>query len=352
MRNVKVVIVGAGNVANELHLPAWRKMRGVEVVAVCDVNKESAERTARKWSIPKIYTDFDELLEDLEKEEIAVVDICTPPATHMPLSTRAMNAGFHVVLEKPMAMSLEESEQILRVYRRRKNEVKLCVIHNYLFSPSMLKIKSVIERNDVDILCVDIRMLHTLQDKMISDRNHWVHSLPGGRFGECLIHPIYLLHNLIGKLNIRDVYVWKRGSYEFVKYDELMATFDSNGERFGSIYVSFNSPRETSFPNIKIYGKDLILNFDGTNSTLTIQGNMEANSNFRRAVDSLKTSMQILKSVAKNAFEVLNGKWTSGHENLFRLLVNSILKNEEIPYSPEEAFEANKTFLEVLKRLP
>jgi len=127
--------------------------------------------------------------------------------------------------------------------------------------------------------------------------------------------------------------------------------FDS-GEKFGSIYISFNSPRETSFPSMRIYGKNLILNFDGTNSTFTIQKGMDTSSNIRRALDSLNVSMQLLGSTVKNGLEVVTGKWRLGHENLFRLFVNSISKGNEVPYSPEEAFEANKTFLEVLKRLP
>jgi predicted dehydrogenase len=347
---IMVAIIGAGNVANSMHLPSWAKIPEAKVVAVCDVNKENAERTAKRWKIPKVYMDFDELLEK-ERGAIAVIDICTLPSTHALLSVKAMEAGFHVLLEKPMAMSLEESERILKEYQRRKDEVRLCIIHNYLFSPSMLKIKSALEKNKVDVLGVEIRMLHTPQDEMISDKNHWVHLLPGGRFGECLIHPVYLLHNLIGKLSIRDVHAWKRGSYEWVKYDELMVTFDS-GEKFGSIYISFNSPRETSFPSMRIYGKNLILNFDGTNSTFTIQKGMDTSSNIRRAADSLNVSMQLLGSAVKNALEVVTGKWRLGHENLFRLFVNSISKGNEVPYSPEEAFEANKTFLEVLKRLP
>jgi len=175
---ITVAIVGAGNVANSMHLPSWAKISEAKVVAVCDVNKEYAERTAKKWKIPRAYTDFDELLEK-ERGAIAVIDICTPPSTHAPLSVKAMEAGFHVLLEKPMAMSLEESERILKEYQRRKNEVRLCIIHNYLFSPSMLKIKSALEKNKVDVLGVDIRMLHTPQDEMISDRNHWTHSLLG-----------------------------------------------------------------------------------------------------------------------------------------------------------------------------
>ena len=57
-------------------------------------------------------------------------------------------------------------------------------------------------------------------------------------------------------------------------------------------------------------------------------------------------------STVKNALEVFAGKWKSGHENLFRLFIDSMLENEEVPYSLGEAFEANKTFLEILKRLP
>ena len=68
--------------------------------------------------------------------------------------------------------------------------------------------------------------------------------------------------------------------------------------------------------------------------------------------DSLHISTQILKSTAENAFKVLTGKWRLGHENLFRFFVNSILEDKEMPYTPEEAFEANKTFLDVLRRLP
>lgn len=101
-------------------------------------------------------------------------------------------------------MSYEECRKIMDEYRRRKGEVRLCIIHNFLFTPPLLEIISIIDKK-LDILSVDIRMLHTPKDEMISDRTHWVHKLPGGRFGENLIHPIYILRNLMGKLNVRDV---------------------------------------------------------------------------------------------------------------------------------------------------
>jgi len=342
---LQIGIVGAGNVANSAHLPAWGRIGNVEVVAVCDVNKEFAERTAKRWKIPYIYTDFDELIEE---SRVKVVDICTPPDTHASLSIKAMDAGLNVILEKPMSMTIEESEEILREYQKRKDKVKLCVVHNILFTPPVIELKSLLSKKEVEILGVDIRWFHTPYDEKISDRNHWVHSLPGGRFGENLIHPVYILQDLIGELNVRDVYASKRGSYEWVKYDELYITFNSN-KGFGSIYISFNSPR-TGYPTIRVYGKNAILNFDGTNMTLLTQ-NQAGRLNMERTKDSISASVQILASTIKNAIRVVKG-WRTGHETLFRTFVNSIL-NEKVkfPYSPEEAFKANKIFLEILDRL-
>ena len=202
-------------------------------------------------------------------------------------------------------------------------------------------------------------MLHTPSDYMISDRTHWVHSLPGGRFGENLIHPIYILRNLMGKLNVRDVYASKRGSYEWVNYDELFATFDSDG-KFGTIHISFNSPRWTAPLSIRVYGKELIINHDGSNFALTTQGHLMQgylpNQNTYRtklklAKDNLQSVMQIIKSTGKTASRVMSGKMISGHEYLFSSFIRSILENKEMPYTPEEAYDATITCYEVLQRL-
>ena len=107
-------------------------------------------------------------------------------------------------------MNKDDADAILRKYKKLEDEVNLCIIHNFLFEWPVIRLRSILEENNVDILGVDIRMLHTSNDEMISDRGHWVHDLPGGRFGECLIHPICVLTNLIGDLNIRDVYASKR----------------------------------------------------------------------------------------------------------------------------------------------
>ena len=369
MRKVSVAIVGAGNVTNSIHVPAWRSLKNVEVTAICDINKEKAERCAKIWNIPKIYTEFEELLE-ATRDENTIIDICTPPSTHASLSVKAMEAGFNVMLEKPMAMNIGDCRKIMNEYRRRREEVKLCVIHNFLFALPMLRIKSIIERRKLDILGVDIRMLHTPEDEMISDRNHWVHSLPGGRFGENLIHPVYVLRNLLGELTIGDVYVAKRGDYEWVSYDELYVTFHSNNKKFGSIYISFNSPRWSSLFNIAIYSKELIIKYDGTNQTLIMQGPLLPGylSNLNKVYNRYHVKLKILKDVAQTSMQIVGPavsslisrlvkkifrikREKSGHTYLFEAFINSILNQSDLPYTPEEAYDATITFLKVINRI-
>jgi len=351
---LSILMVGAGDAANSMHLPAWRNIKEADVVAVCDVNRESARKAAENWKIPRVYGDFDELL---EKEQAGIVDLCTPPATHAPLAISAMEKGHHVVLEKPIAMTLEETRRIYEEYQRKSSELRLCVIQNFLFELPIMEIRSLVRRKRIDVLGVDIRMLHTSNDAMLSQRDHWVHSLPGGRFGECLIHPVYVLRNLIGPLKIRDIYTAKRGTYDWVDYDELYAALES-GDKFGSIHVSFNSPRWTMPLSVKLYGKQSILTFDGTNSTFITQGRLLDGylpevqiSRTRIATDCCRTALQIMKSTGKNAARVIGGRQKSGHENLFRSFVSSILQREEMPYTTEEACEAHKTFVEALDRL-
>jgi predicted dehydrogenase len=295
---------------------------------------------------PRAYADFNELL---EKEENAIIDICTPPSTHAQLSVEAMRAGHNVVLEKPMAMSYDECKKIMDEYQKRREEIKLCIVHNFLFTRPLLRVKSIINKG-IDILSVDIIMLHTPNDKMISDRTHWVHKLPGGRFGENLIHPIYILRNLIGKLTLREVFTSKRGYYDWVNYDELHLTFNS-GDKYGTLYISFNSPRTSNAPlSMRVYGKQLIINYDGSNLAFIKQGPLPQGKIYK-VKDNFQQIVQIIRSMSKEAVMTVIDKNRSGHYYLFSAFIEAILKSKEIPYTPYEAYDATMTFLEVLQRL-
>lgn len=354
MEKIEVAIVGTGDVANTIHLPSWKNIREAKVKGICDINRDLAQKTAERWGVPHFTTDFDELI---QSEDKMLIDICTPPSTHRDLAIKAMKEGHDVILEKPMVMNQEDADAIIRTYKKFEDELNLCIIHNFLFEWPIIKLRSLLEKNDVEILGVDIRMLHTPNDEMISDQNHWVHDLPGGRFGETLIHPVYVLTNLIGELNIRDFYTAKRGDYDWVKHDELFSSFDS-GDKFGNIHVSFNSPRWTFPMSLRVYGKESIISFDGSNHTFMVQrecvdGYIPAQQipRFRVFRDSVSMASQIIGSTFRNFIDVMGGRRRRAHELLFRSFFDQILHDKPMPYSVDEACGSTKTFLQIVNAI-
>lgn len=116
-KTLKVGIIGCGGIAKGKHMPSLAKLKNVEMVAFCDIIKEKAEFAAEKFgaSDAKVYTNYKELLED---SEIDVVHVCTPNKSHSFITVDALEAGKHVMCEKPMAKTTEEAKKMLEAAKR------------------------------------------------------------------------------------------------------------------------------------------------------------------------------------------------------------------------------------------
>ena len=113
----KVGIIGCGGIANGKHMPALAKVKNCEMVAFCDIIPERAEKAAKDFGIQnaKVYTDYKELLKD---ETIDVVHVCTPNRSHSFITVDALEAGKHVMCEKPMAINSAEAKKMLDAAER------------------------------------------------------------------------------------------------------------------------------------------------------------------------------------------------------------------------------------------
>lgn len=116
-RKVKVGIIGCGGICRGKHLPSLTKIDFIEVVALCDIIPERALAMQDKFGLQdaKIYTDYKELLKD---ESIEVVHVCTPNRSHSFISIDALEAGKHVMCEKPMAKTSAEAKAMCEVAKR------------------------------------------------------------------------------------------------------------------------------------------------------------------------------------------------------------------------------------------
>jgi predicted dehydrogenase len=116
-RIVRVGIIGCGGIANGKHLPSLKRLKNVEMVAFCDIIEERARKAAAEFGTPDaaVYTDYKQLLED---KTIEVVHVLTPNRSHSFITVDALEAGKHVMCEKPMAINSAEAKKMLDAAER------------------------------------------------------------------------------------------------------------------------------------------------------------------------------------------------------------------------------------------
>lgn len=340
---LRVCLVGCGHIAHQ-HLVAWNKIDEARVIATCDINKKAAKSLAERWGISQQYT---LLSEAIQQEDISIVDICTPPQTHRSLAVQALESGCHVLLEKPMTMTTKEADDI--IHSQKVSGMRLGVIHNWLFEPTVLKIRSILRGGGIgNIWGAQIKVLSTNIDSMITNKDHWCHKLPGGRFGEMLAHPIYLLRDFLGPIKVENLSVAKMGPHPWVPWDELHIVFKC-GNKLGTTYASFNSPRLVK--TMDLYGTERILRVDTCSHTLLESAHiLETPSSL--ALDVLRQVLQLSTSLVKNVGRFALGRWVCGHETYIRLFVKSLTEDVEPPVTLEEAYEVVRTIEEVCRRIP
>lgn len=139
MEKVRIGIIGTGQIGN-VHLEEYSKMPDVEIVAVCDAYQPSAEAAAEKYGIPCVYTDYHELL---KRDDLQAVDICLHNFLHMPVTIDALNAGFHVYCEKPIADSYKNGLAMLEA--AEANHKMLHIQLGHIYTPYARAVKRLME---------------------------------------------------------------------------------------------------------------------------------------------------------------------------------------------------------------
>jgi len=145
MEKVRVGIIGCGGIANGKHMPSLKKIPEVEMVAFCDLIEERAQKAAKEYGAEgaQVFTDYKELL----KLELDVVHVLTPNKQHSFITVDALEAGKHVMCEKPMAINSVEAQKMLDAAKRTGK--KLTIGYQSRHRNDALYLKKVIEAGDL-----------------------------------------------------------------------------------------------------------------------------------------------------------------------------------------------------------
>lgn len=145
-RKVRIGIIGCGGIANGKHMPALKKIEEAEMVAFCDIIEERAVKAAKEFGVEgaKVYTDYRKLLED---ESIESVHVCTPNRSHSFITIDALEAGKHVMCEKPMAKTYAEAKKMYETAQRTGK--KLTIGYQQRWRPDSLYLKEACDNGDL-----------------------------------------------------------------------------------------------------------------------------------------------------------------------------------------------------------
>ncbi|HVZ81886.1 MAG TPA: Gfo/Idh/MocA family oxidoreductase [bacterium] len=153
---VRIGIIGLGQIALKAHLPGYTQAAGCQVTAIHSQREEHAKQVATQYGIPIIYKDWTHLV---ESDQVDAVSICTPNFTHAAIAIRALRAGKHVMVEKPMTMTRSEALEVIRAAGKAKKV--LMVHHNMRFDPAVRSARKLLARKVVgDILTFKGSLTH------------------------------------------------------------------------------------------------------------------------------------------------------------------------------------------------
>lgn len=193
MSSFKIGLIGCGFATRDRHLPALQRVAEAEVIALADVDPDSLNHVADHWRVPRRYLSAGELIKDRAVEAVAV---CVPAAAHVEVALAAVDAGKHVFVEKPLALSLDDAH--LLVERARRSSVKVMVGFNLRWHRLVRQARTLVGRGAIgSIQCVHSVFSDSMCEQ--SGLREWRlrRDLGGGALFEKAVHHFDLLRFLL-----------------------------------------------------------------------------------------------------------------------------------------------------------
>lgn len=317
---INFAIVGCGHIAKK-HAEAINNIENARLVAVCDRIKENMEYYNENYGV-KTYIDLKQLLDD---KEIDVVCICTPSGSHAPIAVQVAKAKKHVVVEKPIALRIEDAEEI--IFACQENNVKLSVVHPNRFRPAILALKEVMEKGLLGRISHANATVRWNRNQAYYDQAEWrgTKENDGGVLMNQAIHNLDLLTWLVGDLE--EVF-----SMSATRFRNIEAEDVSTGiVKFKSGALGVVEAASTIYPKnleetISIFGERGTVKIGGTTANLIEHWNIES-------MDEAETN-ELISSIKGDPL----GK--PGHQWIIEDMVQAIKEDREPIVNGEDGKKA------------
>jgi len=229
---MKVGVIGCGGIA-PAHIQVYRSLKDAKLVSLCDLNLERAKVLASRFQVEKTYGDYFEMF---DKEDLDLVDICTPVSTHARIVCDAAKAVPAILIEKPMALNVSECDAMAQEVE--KHDAKLCIGHNQIFSPNILRARALVDSGEFNLFSFTTLQKESFELLKAHDLAPAWNVAPEQRgiIWEVCCHLAYLqLHFLP---DVKEVYA-VGGKVKYPVYDDFAVLLRTEDQRFGIIELSW-----------------------------------------------------------------------------------------------------------------
>lgn len=335
---MKVALIGAGQIARQ-HLSCLRALRDVDVAAVCDLSPSVAECAAERYGVRSWFTDHRAMLRDARPD---VVHVTTPPTSHFRLAMDCLDAGAHVIVEKPVTATLEELEALAR--RAEATGRALVEDYNYLFNAAPLEIRRRVDAGELGaVLHVEVMIhLDILGPSGFADPNvpHPALELTGGAIADFLPHLASLAHLFVGAH--RQVHtIWQKRKASVLPYDELRALVEADR---GTAALAFSASAQPDAFWLRVYGERMQASANLFETRLTFDRVRPGPKPLRPLLNGLEEGKAIQRAAVDTLLRKLQGG-PGAYEGLYDLLGRTyaaLAAGTRLPVAARQVLEVNR----------
>ena len=256
MDKIRVGIIGSA-FCSSIHAEAFQEVSQVEVLAVCSRTQAHADEFARKWNIPKVFTDYRKLI---EMKELDAVVVAVPNDLHREITVAAAEAGKHIILEKPLCHTLADADTMIDACNAQK--VKLMYAETILFSPKYVRAKQLADEGAIG------KMFMIKQgEKHDGPHSDWFYDVDrsgGGAMLDLGCHGIEWARWMYGKPKVKSVYAQMQRILHTERTrgeDNVVCVIEFEGDRIAVIEDSWAKPGGMD-DQIELYGTEGVIYCD------------------------------------------------------------------------------------------
>jgi predicted dehydrogenase len=277
----------------EVHLSLIKDLKEVDVVGIADTYADRAQALAAREKIGPAFRDLESLLEQARPDAVHIV---TPPATHASLTCMALQAGCHVFVEKPMALTAEEARSMVKV--AAENNRMLTVGHNHLFDPVIREARLRVTQNELgQLLGVDI-----FHGALLAS-SAWLQELPSGPWTNDIDHLLYLSQLFMGEPQAVRAIGYPNG--EGSKVTELRVMMQ---HRNGSSSLTYSTAVAPFRIRLTLFGTKRTLEVDLLAGILVESRDLAVHPWLRKGIAALDVASQLVLGAGRNAVRVAIGR--------------------------------------------